>query len=95
MIREHRFLGVVAAAHALSLGTRSVNKIAKRNGIKFETPTAANKAERQAELIPALRRLVGQFDSQTKLAEALGITRGYLKSLADSEGITLPVGRLG
>jgi len=90
ILRAHRHLGVIAAAKAAHLSTRTVNKIAKRNAIEFETYTAEKQAERHRTMAPVIRRLVVQGASQNQMAAQLGISRTSLQTIARSEDINLP-----
>ncbi|MBA1243416.1 hypothetical protein [Pseudomonas japonica] len=90
ILRAHRHLGVIAAAKAARLSTRTVNKIAKRNGIEFETYKADKQAERHRTMAPVIRRLVEQGASQNQMAAQVGINRTSLQTIARSEGIGLP-----
>lgn len=86
-IRAHSHLGVIAAAKAVRLGTPTVNKIAKRNGITFSTNTKDNQGARRTVLVPLIRRLSSEGASQAAAAASLGINRHFLRRLAAEEGI--------
>ena len=84
--------GVYAASRAIGKKPETLNRIAERHGIMFSTNTAANVADRWADrvkLVPKIVALNKEGMSQAKICLALGITRIVLRGIAERHGINI------
>lgn len=84
--------GVYAASRAMGKKPETLNRIAERHGIMFNTNTAANVAERwtiRERMVPDIVALNKKGLSQAKICLALGITRIVLRGIAERHGINI------
>lgn len=85
-------LGVVAAAKALHVSTRTINQLADKLGVEFKTQTPGEMDRRKREredLVPAIRWMADEGVSQRGICEALGITRAILRRIAEENWIDI------
>jgi histone H3/H4 len=89
-LRGHSF--ITEAASALHISTRTVGRIARRHGIRFQSNNSAlarmDRPRAEAHIISRLRRLAGSAGRE-KLAAELGITVGTLRRIAREHGINI------
>lgn len=91
-LRKFVDLGVYAASKALRKKPETINRIAERHGIEFNTSTGATRAKIWAErekMIPHIKTLGAKGLSQSKICLVLGISRMVLRTIAERHGINI------
>lgn len=84
-LRKYESSGVVAAAKALQLNTKTVHRLARQLGVTFTTCTAYENCRREHErraMAPKLRKLARQCMTQKEMCAELGVTRWVLRRVA-------------
>lgn len=89
-LRGHRF--ITEAARDLHISTRTVGRLARRHGIRFQSNNSnlarADRPRAEAVVLGRLRRLAGDM-GRAKLAAELGISVGTLRRIAREHGINI------
>lgn len=87
-------LGVAAASKDLRLGTKRLNYIAANYGIVFRshghTSALAAKREREASLVPDVKKAFAEGATQQDVIRRYGITKDRLRKMATVHGFKLP-----
>jgi hypothetical protein len=93
-LRAYIDLGVAAASKDLHLGTKRLNYIAANYGIVFRshghTSALAAKREREASLVPDVKKAFAEGATQQDVIRKYSITKDRLRRMAKTHGIKLP-----
>lgn len=93
-LRAYIDLGVAAASKDLHLGTKRLNYIAANYGIVFRshghTSALAAKREREASLVPNVKKALAEGATQQDVIRKFEITKDRLRRMAKIHGFQLP-----
>jgi hypothetical protein len=93
-LRAYIDLGVAAASKDLHLGTKRLNYIAANYGIVFKshghTSALAAKREREASLVPDVKKAFADGATQQDVIRKFDITKDRLRRMAKAHGFKLP-----
>lgn len=93
-LRAYIDLGVAAASRDLHLGTKRLNYIAANYGIVFRsnghTSALAAKREREAALVPDVKKAFAEGATQQDVIRKFDITKDRLRRMAKAYGFKLP-----
>lgn len=92
-LQQYEKAGVVAAAKALRLGTRTVNRLARQLGVKFATNnTEIEQYRRERErkaLASKVRKLASKCMTQADMCQELGVSRNTLRRIGREHRINI------